>query len=100
MAALGAWGWQRAGWQGWALAIGLPLVAAVIWATFRVPNDPGAAPVAVPGWLRMTIELALFATASLALYDLGARGAAVALGLIVIAHYVTAYDRVMWLMRQ
>ncbi len=100
LVALGVWGWQRVGWQGWALAISLPLFAAVVWATLRVPNDPGVAPVTVPGWLRLTIELALFAAASLALYDMGAKGPAVTLGLIVVAHYVTSYDRIVWLMRQ
>lgn len=41
------------------LALGIPGVAAVLWATFRVPNDPGRAPVPVPGIVCLALELAL-----------------------------------------
>ena len=34
---------------------------------FRVPNDPGDAPVPLPGWLRLLIEIILFAGAALVL---------------------------------
>ena len=54
-------GWTLGG-DGWRLipAVVLPLVAAAAWGTFRVPNDPGPAPVAVPGPVRLALEVAVF----------------------------------------
>ena len=50
------WGWtQHTGFQRYAWAIGLPLVWAVLWGTFNVPDDPSRsskAPVRVPGFMR------------------------------------------------
>ncbi len=99
--ALGLWGWQHSeDWTRFLLAFGIPLVAAIAWATFRVPNDPGPAPVAVPGIVRLILELALFASATWALYD--AQGAAwsAVFCVAVIAHYIASYDRVLQLMRK
>lgn len=63
LAALGAWGWGRgSGWTAAALAIGLPLAAAVVWGTFAVIGDPsrsGKAPVPVPGPVRLALEVAV-----------------------------------------
>jgi hypothetical protein len=57
--ALGYWGWNKAeGIFRYLLALGIPIIAAAIWGTFRVPNDPGKAPVRVPGILRLVIEIA------------------------------------------
>ncbi len=57
LGAMGYWGWtQHEGPVRWRWAIGLPLVAAVLWGTFAVPNDPsrsGQAPVPIPGILRL-----------------------------------------------
>ena len=95
---LGAWGWQRGpgGW-GIALAVGLPFLAAALWATFRVPDDPGAAPVPIPGVLRLILELGLFALAVWALYELGAPTRALILGILIVLHYAVSYDRIAWL---
>jgi len=100
LAAVAVWGWRTGdGWLRYALAIGLPLVLAVVWAVFRVPNDPGPAPVATPGVARLIIELAFFGFAAWALYDIGALAPCLLLSLTVIAHYVTSYDRVLRLIR-
>lgn len=99
--AIGYWGWVKGvDLLRFVLAIGLPLVAAVLWFTFRVPGDPGAAPVAVPGLLRLLIELGLFAWATWALYNVGAAQLGLVLGLVVAVHYLLSYDRVFWLVRQ
>lgn len=101
--ALAFWGWtQHTGLLRVLLAAGLPVLAAVLWATFRVPGDSsasGGAPVAVPGWLRLLLELALFVGAVWALHDAGATTAALVLGLAVLLHYALSYDRVLWLLR-
>lgn len=98
---LGFWGWQKgSGWVRFFLAFGLPMLAAILWATFRVPNDPGAAPVAIPGMLRLAFELALFAFATWALYDIQRLPFAWGLGIITFLHYLTSYDRILWIIKQ
>jgi hypothetical protein len=98
---MGVWGWRQGeGWFRFLLALGIPIIAAVVWGTFNVPNDPsrsGAAPIPVPGILRLTIELAYFIFAAWALYDLGFTGLSWALGIIVALHYIASYDRIRWL---
>jgi hypothetical protein len=101
LVAAGRWGWQKTdGWSRYALAAGIPLAIAALWGTFRVPRDPGAAPVAVPGVLRLVFELAVFAFAVWALADVRRPGLAWAMGIIVGLHYIVSYDRVQWLLRQ
>ena len=102
LAALGLWGWwQSDGWLRFVLALTLPLIAAVVWGTFAVPDDPsrsGAAPVPVPGLLRLAIELSIFGLAVWALFSLGYTRLGWGLGLIVALHYLTSYDRIAWLL--
>ena len=102
--AMGVWGWRQSeGWLRFLLALGIPIIAAVVWGVFAVPNDPsrsGAAPIAVPGILRLVIELAIFVFAAWALYDLGYTGLSWTLGIIVAVHYLTSYDRIRWLIAQ
>lgn len=102
--AIGYWGWSTsAGVLRFVLALGLPIIAAVLWGTFRVPNDAsssGKAPVPIPGILRLLLELALFAFAVWALYDAGAVQLSWVLGLAVVVHYALSYDRISWLLRQ
>lgn len=101
---MGVWGWRQ-GEGGWrfVLAVGLPLLAAILWGIFAVPHDPsrsGTAPIAVPGLLRLGLELAIFAFATWALADIGATKLSWILGLAVIIHYLASYDRLLWLIKQ
>lgn len=99
--ALGVWGWQSGeGWLQFGLALGIPLVAAALWATFRIPNDPGAAPVAVPGLIRLILEIAFFALAVWGLYQARLVTFAWILGLTVALHYLISYDRILWMIKQ
>ena len=104
LTAVGMWGWRHGeGWVRLALAIGLPLILAVAWGTFAVPDDPsrsGSAPVITPGIIRLVIELAVFALASWALYDMGYSRAGMAFSILVILHYIISYDRLIWLISQ
>jgi hypothetical protein len=98
---LGIWGWQKGeGWVRFALVIGLPFIAAALWATFRIPNDPGPAPVAIPGILRLIFELALFVFATWALYDAKFIALAWILSVITFLHYISSYDRIFWMLKQ
>jgi hypothetical protein len=99
--AMGVWGWRQSeGWFRVFLAAGVPIIAALVWGTFAVPNDPsrsGAAPVPVPGLARLVLELAVFAFAAWALCDLGATRWCWAMGIVVVVHYISSYDRILWL---
>jgi hypothetical protein len=104
LTALGYWGWtQHTDILRYFLAIGLPLVAAVLWGTFRVPEDAsanGKAPVPVAGWLRLLLELAFFTFAAWCLFDAGAACAGYIFSGIALIHYMISYDRILWLLKQ
>jgi hypothetical protein len=107
LAALSCWalvGWHLAdGAARWALAIALPLVAGVVWATFRTPGDHsagGGAPVAVPGTVRLLIELDVLLGAAIAVGFVRSRTLGVALAAAVVVHYATTLARIRWLLRQ
>ena len=101
LAAMSVWGWRAAqGWPRFLLAVGVPLLAAALWGVFRVPNDPGSAPVAVPGLLRLALELAYFGFAVWALYNASLPALAWSLAAALIVHYALSYDRVLWMLAQ
>jgi len=98
-AAMGYWGWVRhTGVWRFVWAVGLPLVAMAAWGTFRVPGDPGDAPVAVPGLVRLALELVEFAVAAWLLVDAGRRPLGIAFAAIVVVHYAVSYDRIGWML--
>jgi predicted Na+-dependent transporter len=102
--AMGTWGWkQNDGWQQFALVVLVPIVAAAIWGTFAVPEDPsrsGNAPIPVHGMIRLVIELAFFAFAAWALNDFASTKLSLIFGIVVVLHYAVSYDRIMWLLTQ
>ena len=85
------------------MPLGAPIVAAALWGGFTGPGDPsrsGRAPVPIPGWLRLILELAILFGAAWALVsvELGLEG--LVLGAVVTAHYAISYDRIAWLVRR
>jgi hypothetical protein len=102
--AIGMWGWnQYEGPLGIALALAIPTIAAVIWGTFAVPDDPsrsGNAPIPVPGVVRLVFELYFFAAVVGSLFAVGYSMLACMFGIIVCVHYAVSYKRLMWLIRQ
>jgi len=104
LAALAVWGWNQgeAAWR-YPLAISIPLICAIIWGTFAVPEDPsrsGKAPVPVPGILRLFLELVVFGSGTLALYNLGYINLSWIMGILVGIHYLVSYDRISWLLKR
>lgn len=98
--AMGMWGWQQGnGLFRFVLAIGIPLVAAVIWGTFRVPNDPGKAPIAVPGFIRLVYEFLFFGFAIWALFNKNYITLGWIFLIIMVIHYIISYDRISWLLK-
>jgi len=101
--ALGRWGWtQHTGVLRWLLAIGLPLLAAALWGTFRAyePEQPGKKPVLVPGYVRLGLEFVLFGVAIWAFDASGMDRFGMVYGLVVLLHYLASYDRVGRLLSQ
>ena len=102
--ALGYWGWtQHDGIWRFVWSIGLALLAAVIWGTFAVPEDPsrsGKAPVPVPGAVRLVIELVFFAAGTLAFIAADQPLWGFALGILTVIHYALSYDRIIWLLKR
>ena len=99
---IGIWGWKfNNEWTHYVLAFGIPIVLAIVWGTFNVPDDPsrsGEAPVVVSGAVRLVIELGIFSIAAWALYDIGHIQYSLILVLVVAIHYLVSYERVMWLL--
>jgi hypothetical protein len=102
--AMGFWGWRQGeGWLRVLLAIGIPLIAAILWGTFAVPDDPsrsGKAPIVTPGIIRLIMELAFFIFACWALWDEELVRLGWILGILVMLHYIVSYDRVLWLINK
>lgn len=101
LVALGWWGWSTGtGAFRLLLAIVLPAAASLAWGVFNVPGDPsrsGAAPVPVPGVVRLALEFVLFGAAIAAWFDVGATVAGVIFAVVAALHYLVSYDRVKWL---
>ncbi len=100
----GYWGWSLSDAAlRYILAIILPVLAAILWGTFAVIDDPsrsGKAPVPVSGWLRLVIELAFFGLAVFVLFTSRNETFAWIIGGAVVFHYLLSYDRVIWLLQQ
>ena len=94
---------QGGGLFGFVLAVFVPLLLALVWGVFTVPDDPtrsGQAPVATPGPIRLFIELGIFAFATLTFYDLGYSVLSLVFGMLVLVHYALSYDRIKWLFQR
>jgi hypothetical protein len=89
LAALGYWGFQtgQSPIVKIALAIGAPLVAAVVWGTFIAPR----AAVPVPVWLWLILQAAVFGCAAAGLAVTGHRSLAVAFLLTVVINGALMY---------
>nr|WP_144896605.1 YrdB family protein [Lutibacter sp. Hel_I_33_5] len=98
---LGIWGWKQSETSfKFVLAFGIPIILAIIWGVFAVPDDPsrsGAAPIITPGFIRLFIELAIFSFAVWAQNDMGWKQLSLIFGIIILAHYIISYDRILWL---
>lgn len=86
LASLGYWGYQSTAsvWLKWSLAIGLPLIAIVIWSVYFAPKAIRRLSI-VPGAL---LSLGLFLLAALALYSTNQPVAAMVLATLGIVNRV------------
>lgn len=101
LASLGIWGWHASeNWLRFLLALGLPTAAAVLWGIFRVPNDPGPATIAIPGILRLLLELALFGSAVWSVADLGWTILAWIFGFLIVLQNALSYSRIVRILKR
>jgi len=104
LAAIAIWGFNLAeGLLGYTLAILTPIIAAIIWGIFTVPDDPsrlGKALVATPGLTRLYLEISFFAAAYGALETTSLAHLNGAFALVIIFHYIISYDRLAWLVQR
>jgi hypothetical protein len=92
----GTWGWRVAsGPLAFVLALGLPLLAAVLWGAFVSPK----AAIAVPGIVRLAVEAALFGGAIWMLVALGSPNFAAGFAGLVLLQAIAAYDRIALLLQ-
>lgn len=99
---VGVWGFnQTDGLLKFVLTFGFPMMLATIWGVFAVPNDKsrsGNAPIPTPGFIRLILELGIFAMAAWSLFSLGQTTFSYTFGIAVVIHYALSYDRIAWLM--
>ncbi|MDA0366597.1 MAG: YrdB family protein [Chloroflexi bacterium] len=101
LAAISAWGFGagEGALANSALGIGVPVGAAAVWGVFRVPNDPGDAPVPVPGPVRLAIEVAVWGAATAGLVASGRTGLALAFSALVVISNALMHQRLGRLIR-
>lgn len=81
----------------------MPLAAAVAWVVFNVIGDPsrsGAAPIEVPGWTRLAIELAILAAGAVAFAIAGRLVVALVDAALIVFHYALSWPRIRWLLQR
>lgn len=100
LVAAGYWGFTV--FDGWGLrivfGIGVPVLMAAVWGTFRIPNDGGAPVVQVAPIVRFVIEALFFALAVGLLWAAGRGGVALVLLAIILLNYAIDYPRTLPMM--
>ncbi|WKY50029.1 YrdB family protein [Nocardia seriolae] len=83
------------------LVVMLPIAVAAVWGSFAVPGDPsrnGEATVAVPGTVRLGLEVLVLGGGACALWGAGLSGAAAVSAVVLVVYQALAYDRIGWLL--
>jgi hypothetical protein len=97
-------GWSLSGgWWRWVVALVVPLIAAALWGTFAVLDDPsrsGRAPVPVPGAVRLVLELVILFGGAIGFHAAGYTTTAFIVVLLIVASYAFSLDRLGWLLKQ
>lgn len=104
LTAAGIWAWKtHDGIWKYILVVAIPVLLAVLWGVFAVPDDPsrsGNTVVVTPGIIRLILELGLFGFAAWAFMDVGWIRLGWVFAIVVVVHYVVSYERVIWLLNR
>jgi hypothetical protein len=89
LVALGYWGFKTGSGEitKLALGIGVPLVAAVVWGVFVAPR----APVALPGFMVLLLQVFVFGSAAAGLAATGHRALALGFAVVVVINAILMY---------
>jgi hypothetical protein len=99
---LAAWN-QTDGAARWIAVSAAPLAGATLWGTFNVLDDPsrsGEAPVEVPGWVRLALELFVLGAGWVAYGIAGYPAIGASFAALTVLHYTVARARVQWLLNR
>lgn len=95
LVAAGYWGFAT--FDSWPVRIlagvGVPLLMAAAWGTFRVPGDGGPPIVTVSGRIRLALEFVFFVLAVWLLALAGQGQLAFIFAVVLIIHYAVGYER-------
>ncbi len=80
------------------LTVIVTVAAMVVWAVFRVPDDPGTAPVAVTGFVRLTIETTVFAGGIAGMWAAHGAAAGIVFLVVVAIHYLSTPARLRYVL--
>jgi hypothetical protein len=92
---------QNLGLLNYILMVIFPLVIAILWGIFAVPNDPsrsGGAPIPVPGAIRLVLEFLIFGGAFWIMFAGILIYVSLVYIILVIIHYILARERIRWLL--
>jgi len=100
--AIWVWGSTEGIWR-FVFVVFVIVSLAAIWGVFAVPDDPsrsGAAPVPVPGGLRLLLELLILGGAGFAFFQASLPLVGTLQVALVAIHYSLSIDRISWLLQQ
>ena len=101
--------WGVVGWHltttglRWVLAVLVPVLVAIIWASFRAPDDHsanGEAPIPVPGLVRLFIEFDVLLGGAIFAILVGQVVLGSLVFIAVVVHYALTTRRIRWLIAQ
>ena len=103
LAGLGAAAWSGTSGRTRPVAVvAAPVGAAAVWGVFNVLDDPsrsGAAPIEVPGSVRLAIELGVLGGGATAVAVVGRPKIAIGFAVLIATQYATSWSRVRWLVQ-
>ena len=86
----------------WLVVVAVPVAAAACWGVFNVLDDPsrsGEAPVEVPGWLRLALEILILGGGAAGFAVAGRPGVGLVFAVLIVIQYATSWSRVEWLLQ-
>jgi hypothetical protein len=90
-------------WGGHLIAIAVVVAFGTLWSLLNVKGDPsrsGAAPIPVPGAVRLVVELSALASGVAGYYLTKRFIVAAVLGALTLFHYAATWPRTRWLLQQ